>query len=353
MAGAINADRQIKLLNYSPVTAEGQFWLRPAAADIALLEKTAFSPKHEITVRSGDKSMSVYLTTSVKVQVLPADPPYWILNFSGADTSTADGSGPFADDDALTLTGSSPHIPFAAITQTILSTAKRLSVPSARAVWRLVAAGKQAKDIAGAGTLTLTGDEWVRPSVELTGAKTGKRVIDVPAAPTGLKLVRNLSTGDYAVIMKLAAQAEAAGIELAEGDNVVIHHGGSLALMLPQPQPPTAGTHRTASHTLVAGDIGQWNSFRAAQAIEISLAGSLGAEGDRILLACRSAGNFDIDLRWVDGTIRCFTATGITTLNAAGTAELIGSGGNQRAIFTAIKTGATEWTVHEGVWVPA
>ena len=213
-----------------------------------------------------------------------------------------------------------------------------------------LATGRLQKSVAGITELTLGASEAAYDSIEFTGLKTSDVVVTLPAAPSGMRLVRNLSTGDYALKAKAAGQSDAAAVVLIDGDNQVLHHGGSLAVV-GRVAAPTAGTHRTASHVLAAGDIGQWNSFLAqGTGIEISLSGDIGTVGDRIVMACRSAGNYDIDLKWAAGTLKLFSARGIHTLNAAGTAELIGSGGNQRAIFVAVKSGADEWTVREGIW---
>ncbi len=116
--------------------------------------------------------------------------------------------------------------------------------------------------------------------------------------------------------------------------------------------PPSNGTHRTASHVLATSDIGKWNSFYSTGTIDVSLDGALGNIGDRLVLACRTQGNNSVNLKWVSGTLKLFSCRGIATLTAAGTSEMIGSGGNQRGVFSAVKTGSTEWTVREGIWPP-
>ena len=215
--------------------------------------------------------------------------------------------------------------------------------------------GRLDKDIAGAGALALTAAELGHNLIALSGAKTGDRILSIPANnPVGVLAFRNESTGPYVTMIKTSGQADAAALVIPTGDHLFIALGGAIGKVGESPQPPSAGTHRTGSHTLAAGDIGKWNSFFAQNAsLEISLSGALGVLGDRLVLACRSQGNVDVDLKWVSGTLKVYSARGIATLESAGTAELIGTGGNQRAVYTAIKSGASEWMVYEGVWGPS
>lgn len=115
--------------------------------------------------------------------------------------------------------------------------------------------------------------------------------------------------------------------------------------------PPTEGNHYTATQVLAATDVNKWVSVKATSAaVDISLAGSLGVVGDRIILALRTQGNYLVNIRWADGTLKIFSAEGIETLTAAGTVDLIPSGGNRAIIYTAEKTGSSEWTIREGIW---
>ena len=213
-----------------------------------------------------------------------------------------------------------------------------------------LATGRVEIDIAGGAAVALTDANAASSALRLTGVRTADAVLSVPDAAAGVLQIEHDATGDYMVSVKAASQAAGAAVRLERGPNLLLLKGGSIARVRETPDPPTAGTHRTATYALAAGDIGKWNSFKATAAIEVSLSGALGSPGDRLVLACRSMGNNDIDLRWVDGTLKVYSTIGIATLTAAGSTELIGSGGNQRAVFTAIKTGATEWTLYEGVW---
>ncbi len=215
--------------------------------------------------------------------------------------------------------------------------------------------GRLDKDIAGSGALALTAEDLGHDLIRLTGVKTGDRVLSVPAdKPVGVIVIRNESTGaGHITRIKVATQADEAALVLPAGDSVLIAQGGSLSRLRHAPIAPTAGTHRTATHALGGDDIGKWNSYKATAGIEISLDGALGELGDTLVLALRSMGNHDIDLKWVSGTLKVYSALGIAELTAAGTTELLGSGGNQRAVYTCMKTGASEWTLWEGVWIPS
>ena len=116
-------------------------------------------------------------------------------------------------------------------------------------------------------------------------------------------------------------------------------------------KPPTEGNHYTAARTLAAGDLGKWISAYLTSNFGFTLAGSLGAVGDRMILAARSQGNFGFNVICSDGEIEIWDARyGKTTLNSAGSHELLGTGGNRAIVYTAEKTGAAKWTIREGVW---
>ena len=91
--------------------------------------------------------------------------------------------------------------------------------------------GRLDKDIAGSGALALTAEELGYDLVRLTGAKTGDRILSVPAnKPVGMLVFRNESTGaGHDAKLKVATQANGAAITLPAGDSIVIAHGGSLA----------------------------------------------------------------------------------------------------------------------------
>ncbi len=91
--------------------------------------------------------------------------------------------------------------------------------------------GRLDKDIAGSGALALTAEELGYDLVRLTGAKTGDRILSVPAdRPVGMLVFRNESTGaGHDAKLKVATQADGAAITLPAGDSIVIAHGGSLA----------------------------------------------------------------------------------------------------------------------------
>ena len=114
---------------------------------------------------------------------------------------------------------------------------------------------------------------------------------------------------------------------------------------------PSTGNHYTASQTLGASDIDKWISFRVTSGTcDISLSGAIGDEGDQMILALRTYGNNLVRAKWVSGTLKVYSAEGIDTLTAAGTQDLIPNGGNRAILYTATKTGASEWTIREGNW---
>lgn len=93
-----------------------------------------------------------------------------------------------------------------------------------------LATGRLQISVAGSGGKVLTAAQAAYDSLELTGALTGTRTLTLPAAPTGLRLIRHLATGDQTLQVKAAGQSDAAAIPLAQGDNIICHHGGSLDL---------------------------------------------------------------------------------------------------------------------------
>ena len=101
--------------------------------------------------------------------------------------------------------------------------AKKAALKAAQATGRLE------KDIAGQGAVTLTAAEAAYDSLEFVGALTADRVVTLPAAPTGVLLVRNAATV-HDVKLKASGQSDLAAVTLSAGDNVVLHRGGSLAL---------------------------------------------------------------------------------------------------------------------------
>ena len=212
--------------------------------------------------------------------------------------------------------------------------------------------GRLDKDIAGSGALALTAAELGYNLIRLTGAKTGNRILSIPAdRPVGHIIFRDDSTGAHDTRAKIATQADNAAIYLRPGDNALISHGGSLRRLTHAPSPPTAGTHRTAAHTFVAGDIGKWNSFLADNSsFDLTLNGDIGAIGDWFVLALRSQGNPTVNVKRANGTLKVYSALGVRTLNDASTQQLIGSGGNRQVIWTCLKTSDTGWSVYEGIW---
>ena len=94
-----------------------------------------------------------------------------------------------------------------------------------------LATGRLQKDIAGAGAFALTAAEAAYDSIETTGAMTADRIGTLPASPTGPLLVRHQATGAYTLQLKASGQADAAAVALGAGDNVILRHGGSLALL--------------------------------------------------------------------------------------------------------------------------
>ena len=95
----------------------------------------------------------------------------------------------------------------------------------------VLATGRVQVSVAGNSNITLTDAQAASDSIEFTGAKTGDVIVTLPAKPTGPKLLRNQSTGGFALKVRASGQADAAALPLAVDDNVVLHHGGSLALL--------------------------------------------------------------------------------------------------------------------------
>ena len=94
-----------------------------------------------------------------------------------------------------------------------------------------LATGRLQKSVAGNSNVALTAAEAAHDSVEFTGALTGDVIVTLPAAPSGPRLLRNQTTGAFALKVKAAEQADSAAITLASGNNIVLHDGASLALM--------------------------------------------------------------------------------------------------------------------------
>ena len=97
-----------------------------------------------------------------------------------------------------------------------------------------LATGRVQKDIAGNSDVALSAAEAAYDSIELTGAKTGNIVVTLPAAPSGVRLLRDQSTGAFSLKVKASGQADAAAVELLPGNNVILHDGGQLN---PHPAP--------------------------------------------------------------------------------------------------------------------
>ena len=94
-----------------------------------------------------------------------------------------------------------------------------------------LATGRLQKSVAGAGAKALNATEAAYDSVEFTGLKAGDVIVTLPAKPTGLRLIRNQSTGAFNLKLKAAGQADDAAVTLAAGRNVIAHYGGSLELV--------------------------------------------------------------------------------------------------------------------------
>ena len=113
-----------------------------------------------------------------------------------------------------------------------------------------LATGRLQKDVAGNQDVTLTGAGAAYDSIEFTGAKTADIVVTLPAKPSGIRMLRNLSTGNFALKAKAAGQADADAVTLEPGDNVALHRGGSLALL---PQAPRVESAFTAGALALDG----------------------------------------------------------------------------------------------------
>lgn len=85
--------------------------------------------------------------------------------------------------------------------------------------------GYLAKSIAGgAGTTTLTAAEASNDVLELTGAITGNRVVEVPAYPTKQWTVFNNTTGAFTVTVKVTGQT---GIVVASTKTAILYSNGT------------------------------------------------------------------------------------------------------------------------------
>lgn len=229
---------------------------------------------------------------------------------------------------------------------------------AAKATIRAAIAGeKLTKDVAGAADITLTDLEGTYRSMRFTGALTGNIVVTLPALSAGLLALDNGTTGSYTLKVKAEGQDDSAAVTLPAGVSSARHTGTVLTLLseggggATLKSLPTTGTHRTAAHTFVAGDVDKWNSFLANNSsFDLTLNGDIGSVDDRFIIALRSQGNPTVNAKRANGTLKVYSSLGIATLTDASTQQLIGSGGNRQVIWTAIKTGATEWSIYEGVW---
>ena len=93
-----------------------------------------------------------------------------------------------------------------------------------------LATGRLQKSVAGNSNVTLTDAEAAYDSIEFTGAKTGNIVVTLPTKPSGMRMLKNSSTGSYTLKVKVSGQNDSAAIELTAGDNAVFHDGSSLSL---------------------------------------------------------------------------------------------------------------------------
>ena len=93
-----------------------------------------------------------------------------------------------------------------------------------------IATGRLQKSVAGNSNITLTADESAYDSIEFTGALTGNIVITLATKPSGIRLIKKSTTGDYTLKVKVSGQADSAAVELADGNNVVEHDGTTATL---------------------------------------------------------------------------------------------------------------------------
>lgn len=103
-----------------------------------------------------------------------------------------------------------------------------LTAAEAAAVQKEIATGRLSKSVAGASDVTLTDAESAYDSIEFTGAITADIVVTLKAKPSGVRLLKNSTTGAFALKAKVTGQADSAAATLKAGNNVVEHDGAAL-----------------------------------------------------------------------------------------------------------------------------
>ena len=135
----------------------GQLQIVPKDGDVETLDQTAFTPGHVIRIEVSDTVYQEYYVLSVGTA---QGRKYF--NFSSTEGYELVGSEP-ADDTAVSITGSSPHVPFASVVQTL--TNSHFEIPSTHSVYgRVLPTGGSTGQVA---TKTATGVAWQAiPSVD-------------------------------------------------------------------------------------------------------------------------------------------------------------------------------------------
>ncbi|VVE68868.1 hypothetical protein PAN31117_03101 [Pandoraea anapnoica] len=85
--------------------------------------------------------------------------------------------------------------------------------------------GKLTKDVGGAGTIALTDADALAGVIDLSGVLTGARVVTVPPSPPQRYLVRNSTTGAYALTFKTSTGSTA--VDIRPGQTVSVYSDGT------------------------------------------------------------------------------------------------------------------------------
>jgi hypothetical protein len=171
------------------------------------------------------------------------------------------------------------------------------------------------KSVAGSADVTLTAAEAGHGVLLLTGAITGNLAVIVPDAPTRDWIVRNDTTGAFAIAVKTEAGS---GVVVAQGADTPMYTHGTDVLydtsIVPQPE-AVAG---------VATTLRGWSALRVSQAI----AANMSSHGQcRLSVASTTSLNlapFNGNNLIIVGVRRQFTsAAGVSISNAGLTANTV------------------------------
>lgn len=84
--------------------------------------------------------------------------------------------------------------------------------------------GRLSKSVAGSGNVTLTAVEAGHAILDLSGALTGDRTVIVPTSPTRSWIVKNATSGAYALTVKTAAGT---GVVVTQGTTAIVWTDGT------------------------------------------------------------------------------------------------------------------------------